>query len=183
MNTEKIQQLGHVVAGLIIMVHGFDSFESGDFKSAGSYLGVAILFILLAGWHKSVTQRFLQGDAAFFLLEAVIMFYSAWDYSTKGKTGLFYGMAVAGVIFVIFALISIKLSADMPKKRKSRRKKRRRSSYSGEDIFAEGMNRKDESVDVRSGDRDSEGSSDDGEERNSRHTSENPEIRRRRRSS
>ncbi|MDB5248457.1 MAG: hypothetical protein JWQ40_2851 [Segetibacter sp.] len=131
MNKEKLQQLGHLLAGLIVMIHGFDSFESGDYKPAAGYLGVAVLFMLLAGWHKSITQQFLQGDVAFFLLEAVIMFYAAWDYSNKGHTVMFFGMAIAGAVFVIFALVSILLNNDMPSRNKSRRKKRRRSSPSG----------------------------------------------------
>ncbi len=162
MNKEKMQQLGHVIAGLIIMVPGFDAFERGDFKSAAGYLGVAVLFMLLAGWHKSFTQQFLQGDAAFFLLEAAIMFYSAWDYNTKGKTVLFFGMGAAGVIFVFFSLFSIKSNSDMPKRRK-RRKKRRRSSPSG--LFSEGLEKREESGLNKSSDRRTGRGSEDSEAR------------------
>lgn len=128
MNKQKLQQLAHLAGGLIIMVHGFETFEEGDFKASAGYLGASIAIMVLAGWHKTIVQRFLQGDVAFFLLEAMIMVYSAWHYKTKGSEISFYIMATFAVLFFLFSIISISKNSDMP--RRSRRSKRKRKKSS-----------------------------------------------------
>lgn len=127
MNREKLQQLGHLVAGIIILVYGFDSFEAGDFASATYYLTLAIIFLIVAGTHKWITQKFVGADVAFNFLEAITIIYTGWHYKQKGHPVLFYSMAVAGALYFIFALINMFLPKER-KRRSSKRKKRRRRS-------------------------------------------------------
>ncbi|HEX8459799.1 MAG TPA: hypothetical protein VF623_00150 [Segetibacter sp.] len=128
---EKMLQLAHLTAGIITLIHGFDTFGTGDFKSAGGYLSLAVLFILVAGVNKWMSKQFLQANVAFFLLEAVTIIYSGWHYNTKGHKVFFYLMAAAGIVYFVLALLNINSAERTGKKRRS---KKRRSSSSSSNV-------------------------------------------------
>lgn len=128
MNKEKWQQLGHLIAGLIIIVHGFDTLERGDIFSAAAYFSLAIMFMIVAGAHKNIRRSFMQSDVAFFLLEAVTIFYSGWHYKQTGMPVLYYAMLTAGVSFMVFATFS--METDERPRRHSRRRRHRSSGQS-----------------------------------------------------
>ncbi len=121
MKKESLQKIGHLIAGLLTLVHGFEEFEAGSLGSAAGYFIFSIGFLVIAGAHKTMLKKFMQGDIAFFLLEAVIILYSGWHYKTKGQTFLYYSMAGSGFCYIIFALLSINLD-NHPRRRSSRRK-------------------------------------------------------------
>ncbi len=127
MNKEKWQQLAHTIAGIITLIYGFDTFEQGD--SAAAYLGLAVLFMIVAGIHKWIVKQFMQADAAFFLLEAVTIIYTAWHYKIKGHQYLYYAIALAGSAYFIFCIFSL-ITESKHGRRHSGRRKRRRSSVS-----------------------------------------------------
>jgi cellulose synthase/poly-beta-1,6-N-acetylglucosamine synthase-like glycosyltransferase len=127
MKREKLQQLAHLIAGILTLIYGFDAFEAGDFLYAACYLTLAILFLIVTGTHKWIARKLMKADAAFNLLEAVTIIYSAWHYKNKGHQILFYIMAIAGLAYLIFALLNL-LTEAPTKHRSSRKKKRRRSS-------------------------------------------------------
>lgn len=128
MNKEKLQQLAHLIAGLITIGYGLDIFEKGDLPRAATFLSSSILFMIIAGLHKSLSKKFMQGDVAFFLLEALAIFYCSYNYNVHGKTTLYYVMLMIGFSYVVFALLSINL-VDRPhnKQRFGKRKYKRRS--------------------------------------------------------
>lgn len=128
MRREKLQQLGHLSAGIITLIYGFDSFEGGDFSSATFYLAMAIAFLVVAGSHKWIAEKFLHADIAFYLAEAATIAYSGWRYKLKGHTYLFYTLSIASGIYLIFAVLS--LYAEAGTGRRSRRRKRRHHSSS-----------------------------------------------------
>lgn len=127
MKREKLQQLGHLIAGIITLVYGFDAFEAKEFSSAASYLTLAIIFLVVAGMHKWISVKFISSDVAFNLLEATTIIYSGWNYKMKGHPVLFYLMAIAGIFYIIFAIINL-FPKSAPRHRSSSRKKRKRSS-------------------------------------------------------
>ena len=127
MKREKLLQLGHLTAGIITLIYGFDTFEAADFSSAASYLSLAIIFTIVAGCHKWMTEKFMKADVAFFLLESATITYSGWHYKAKGHPYLFYIMSVAGTFYFIFAIFSL-VSKEKPKHRSYRKKRRRHSS-------------------------------------------------------
>lgn len=128
MNKEKLQQLAHLIAGLITISYGFDTFEKGDLLQAATFLSIAIIFMIVAGLHKSISKKLLQSDVAFFLLEALTIFYAGYNYKLNGKMWLYYGMAIAGVAYIIFALLSLNLEEQPNKKHRSRKSRRRSHS-------------------------------------------------------
>lgn len=136
MNNPKVNVLLHLIAGIIVLFHGFDSFESGDLHSASAYLGLAILYLLVAGLHKSITNRFLHADSAFYLLESITILYSGWHYKTLNHIYIFYFLSLAGGAFFILSLLSFN-NADKPRQRKKHKKRRKRSSIFNETNVSE----------------------------------------------
>lgn len=127
MTKEKLQQLAHLIAGLLTISYGFESFEKGDLIRAAIFLGSAIVFMLIAGLHKTLLKKFMQGDVAFFLLEALAIFYSGYHYKMIGKKYFYFLFLVIGILYILFAFFSMNLE-DRPNKRNSgRRSKRKRS--------------------------------------------------------
>jgi hypothetical protein len=127
MNKQRVNELAHVFAGLILLFHGFDAFEAGDFKSASGYLSLGLLYMVVAGLHKTISKKFVQGNAAFFLLESVTIVYSGWHYKTKGHPYLYYLMTAAGIMFFILSCHSF-ISEDKPRKKKHRKRRRQSST-------------------------------------------------------
>ena len=125
MNKEK-KGLLHLIAGLFVLYHGFDSFEIGDLKAASSYMSLAILFMLVAAMHKSIIRRFLLADTAFFLLEATTILYSGWHYKITNHNIISIIFFVAGIAFLILSMASVN-DADKPRKTHRRRKRRTKS--------------------------------------------------------
>lgn len=123
MKKNKIHQLLHLVAGIITLVYGFDTFEAGDFLSATYYLSLAIIFLIVAGSHTWISQKFLQADVAFYLVEGITIIYSGWLYKIKGHLFLFYIMSAAGGFYLIFSLIRF-FFEEKPKHRLKRGKRR-----------------------------------------------------------
>jgi hypothetical protein len=122
----RVRQLGHLIAGLLILAHGFASFEASDFKSAGGYIGVALLAFIVAGLYKRIERSFHNGDVAFYLLEAVTLSYSAFHYQEESKVFLSYFTGTAAVLFFIVAIVCLSIN-DEPKRKRSRRYRRKRS--------------------------------------------------------
>jgi len=85
----------------------------------------------VAGLYKSINRQFHQADVAFFLLEAVTIFYSGWDYNEKGHKALFYIMAIIAALYFLFAFACMIFYDTHHKKHasdKSHRRVRRTSS-------------------------------------------------------
>lgn len=127
MKREKLQQLTHLVAGIITLVYGFDAFESGQFLSASYYLALAIIFLIVAGSHKWIVQKFMKADIAFNLLEAIAILYCGNHYKEQGHQFLYYLMTIAGLVYVVFAVAGM-FQKERSRHRSSKRKKRKRSS-------------------------------------------------------
>ena len=127
MKKDKLQQLIHLVAGIIVLIYGFDSFEAGDFLSATVYLTMAIIFLIVSGTHKWIMQKFMKADVAFFLLESATILYSGWRYKLHGHLYLFYTMLAAATLYFVFAVASL-FAKDKPKRHSRKRKRRKRAS-------------------------------------------------------
>jgi hypothetical protein len=117
-----LAQITHLVSSVLILIHAFSSLEDGEIKAAVGYFCIAIFALLVAGLDRYIAKRFNQADVPFFLLEAVTLLYSAWDYRIEGNTTLFYTMAIFGSLYVILSFASLLLSDNHKKQHKSRRR-------------------------------------------------------------
>jgi len=122
MKKSKLRQLAHLLAGVLVLNHGLDAFEKSDLASAAVYLGISVFFLIIAGLHTVIISRFRRADQTLFLLESLALFYSAWQYTRQGNRPLFCFMAVAGIVFFVFAM---KSKNDRKKHHLGKRKKMR----------------------------------------------------------
>lgn len=127
MNKDRMSILLHLIAGLIVLFHGFDSLETSDLLAASAYMGFAILFIIVAGLHKSIYRLFFLADPAFYTLEALTILYSGWHYKTLHHPNIYYFHLLCGITLFIFAIVGI-YNADKPRKKRRKKSGRRRSS-------------------------------------------------------
>lgn len=127
MKKEKWQQILHMVAGILVIVFGFHSFESRNFSSAAYYLTLAIIFLIVAGAHPWVIDKCRNADVAFNLLESVTLIYSGFLYKDRGDQILFYLITLAGCFFTASAIHNF-FSRSHFKYKSPRRKKRNRHS-------------------------------------------------------
>ncbi len=125
MKNKKLKGFLHSIAGLFVLYHGFESFEKGKLLPAFAYIGFAIICILVAAMHKSITRRFLQADTAFYLLEALTILYSAWHYKWLNNNPAYYIFGITGIAFLVFTIMSINTGDSRSSSSKSRRKRRR----------------------------------------------------------
>lgn len=124
MNKENIKGLMHIAGGLLVLYRGFEKFENGKLLPAALFMTFAIICILVAAIHKSITRRFVQADTAFFLLESLTLLYSAWHFKSLEQNILYFIYGILGITFLIFSLLSIN---DAEKPRSKRRRKHRKT--------------------------------------------------------
>jgi len=46
MGNKKLKQLSHLLASVLILMHGFSAIEEGNFKSSAGYFGIAIIALI-----------------------------------------------------------------------------------------------------------------------------------------
>lgn len=127
MNKEKLQQLAHLVAGIILLLQGFNWFEEGISLSVSMYLLVAAMVLLIAGMHKWVQRKFSSGEAAFFLCEAAAFGYAAVNNHEDGYQALWIIFLILAIIYTAIAVatFSVWQRQGHGHHRKSRRRRRR----------------------------------------------------------
>jgi apolipoprotein N-acyltransferase len=125
MKIEKVREIGHLVAGILVLKQGFVGLDTGNYKAAILYLGLGLLFMVFAGMQKTMNANFYHADTSFFFLESFTIFYTGWMDKSKDTMGFYYFMLVAAAIFFIAGLLSFYFSKG--KKKRSGRKRRRRS--------------------------------------------------------
>lgn len=127
MKNEKLQQLAHLISGIIMLAYGFEAFELGNFLLATFFLTSAIGFLIAAGAHKWIAEKFIRGDAAINLLEAVTIIYAASRLRDKDHLLIYYSVTTIGIIYLTLAIANI-FPAEPGRKSSKRKKRRRRSS-------------------------------------------------------
>lgn len=126
MKKDKLLQLFHLIAGLIILSHGFELFEDADTSSTSIYLSLGASFLLIAGLHKWLNKSFQQADVAFFLIESVALAYSAWHYYEIENVILPYLLGFAALVYLIIALYVFIYHSDKVKRPSGRKRKRKK---------------------------------------------------------
>jgi uncharacterized membrane protein HdeD (DUF308 family) len=107
MKKRQFKQAGHLLAGVLILVHGIAAFRQRDFEAAVVYLVIAILVLAIAVSHRYMNQRFRRVDVAFFLLEAATLIFSAWEYRAEKGYILSYLMFAVGIGYAIWACLTL----------------------------------------------------------------------------
>ncbi|MCW3081325.1 hypothetical protein [Segetibacter sp.] len=129
MKKEKLQQLAHLIAGIITLAYGFDAFELGDFASATYFLALAIVFLIVAGAHKWIAEKFIRGDVAINLLESVTIIYAAASFRDKAHPFLYYTVTAIGISYFILAIANLFALVEPVRKSYKGKKRRKASSH------------------------------------------------------
>ncbi|TXF74877.1 hypothetical protein [Chryseobacterium sp.] len=84
---EKLKKVTHILAGVVILTHAFEKYESGHDSSI--YFAIAgIVFLSIAIFHQPLKLKFPWIDTSFFAIEAILSLLIAYDYFHMGKAGL-----------------------------------------------------------------------------------------------
>lgn len=94
---EKKRRIAHIIAGLTILLHGYERWSHGH--GTGYFFFVAgIIFLLIARWHHQLLHRWPYIDSLFFLIESSLSFLIAWEYFSAGKKLLPAIYAIAALL-------------------------------------------------------------------------------------
>lgn len=101
-NTGKKKRIAHIIAAVIILVHGYEKFDSGH----GSYLLFAIagcIFLAIAILHTVIEKKSPWIDGVFFIIEGILSIIVAIDFFHTGKKGLPVCYLLLGIFQFIIA--------------------------------------------------------------------------------
>lgn len=114
-NREKRKQFAHVGAGIVILIHAYEKYESGH----GSYLlfGIAgLVFLLIAALHHKIEEKLPWVDGVFFVIEGILSLIVAYEFFHVGKKALPITYVLLGLFQFTMALRKGKKGIDAHKK-------------------------------------------------------------------
>lgn len=86
-NRDKRKRFAHIGAGIVILIHSYEKYESGH----GSYIlfGIAgLIFLTIALLHPIIEEKAPWVDGVFFVIEGILSIIVALDYFHLGKKAL-----------------------------------------------------------------------------------------------
>lgn len=106
-NREKRARFAHIIAGIVILIHSYEKFDSGHdsyilFGIAGS------VFISIAYFHSKLEKKFPRVDGVFFIIEGILSFVISYEFFHAGKKSLPVVYLVLGIFQIILAFIKSK---------------------------------------------------------------------------
>lgn len=100
---EKVRRIGHYIAGVTLLLHAYGHYDKGE--NFWVHLIAGIVFLSIAVFHHSLSKKFKWIDGVFYLIEAIAIFYTAYEYFHHDKKALPYVYLVAGFGYVIGAVL------------------------------------------------------------------------------
>lgn len=106
---QRLQQAGHVFAGLIILLKS--SAVSEHHPVLGAMLvALGLVFVVVAIFHHHAEEILkLQGERILFLLEAAALSVVAYEMVAEHKRYLQYAYAFAALVYVLVAIFFTRL--------------------------------------------------------------------------
>ncbi len=86
-NKNKRKTFAHIGAGIVILIHSYERYESG----LGSYILFAIaglIFLTIAFLHPIIEKKVPWLDGLFFIIEGILSIIVAIDFFHAGKKAL-----------------------------------------------------------------------------------------------
>jgi hypothetical protein len=102
--SEKKEKLGHIIAGIIILVHAYEKFDEHE-ASYFFFLIAGVIFLSVAIFHHRLIHRFLYIDGVFFIIEAILYAIIAADYFHAGKKALPWCYVLVTILYCVAAVI------------------------------------------------------------------------------
>lgn len=94
---EKLGKFPHLLAGFLILVHGYERFESGHSTYIIFFI-CGLLFLAVALFHHTLTTKYPFVDVVFFFVEGILCFIISYEYFEQGKKGIPFAYALAGLL-------------------------------------------------------------------------------------
>ena len=98
---ERLQTFGHIIAGVVVLLHGATEFEEYQVAFGIFYILFGIAFISLALMHRRLEHRFPDISTYFFFIEGLILFLTAFKYIHEHKQYLQYAYFLSGIIYFV----------------------------------------------------------------------------------
>ena len=86
-NRNKRKRFAHIGAGVVILIHSYEKFESGH-DSYKLFALAGLVFLSIAFFHPVIEKKAPWVDGVFFLIEAVLSIIIAIDFFHLGKRAL-----------------------------------------------------------------------------------------------
>ncbi len=86
-NTEKKKRFAHIGAGVVILIHAYEKYDSGH-ESYKLFALAGIVFLAIAFFHPTLERKAPWVDGIFFLIEGFLSLIVAFDFFHLGKKGL-----------------------------------------------------------------------------------------------
>jgi hypothetical protein len=93
---EKIKKAAHILAGVLILFHSYERYETGH-KSYIYFLIAGLIFLSIAIFHHTLKSKYPWIDSCFYFIEATLSLIIAYDYFHVGKKGLPFAYLFAGL--------------------------------------------------------------------------------------
>ena len=101
---EKRKKWAHIIAGVVILLHGYEKLEKEE-SSYWIFFLFGIIFIMLAVFHKQLAQKIRWVDVIFYGIEALMLAVIAYDYWHHGKKGLPLAYSAAAIGYIVVAIV------------------------------------------------------------------------------
>ena len=86
-NRDKRKQFAHIGAGLVILIHAYEKYESGH-DSYKLFALAGIIFLAVAFLHPVLEKKAPWLDGVFFVIEGILSIIVAIDFFHMGKKAL-----------------------------------------------------------------------------------------------
>lgn len=104
---EKLAKLSHILAALILVVHGYEKYEEAHLRASILFIACGLIFLCVALFHHQLQRKIRSVDAIFAFLEglaALILVAEYWgnkhylQFAYLIGAGIYIGRSV--VLFV-----------------------------------------------------------------------------------
>lgn len=102
--SKKLRKYSHLLAAFIIFLKGYDKMDQGD-SGFWVFYSLVFIFLIIVIFHGFLAKRIKWIDAILYGLEAIIIFYIAYGYFSKGKTALPLLYVLAGLLYIVAAVV------------------------------------------------------------------------------
>ncbi len=86
-NRDKRKRYAHIGAGVVILIHSYEKYESGH-ESYLLFLFAGIIFLTIALLHPIIEKKAPWVDGVFFIIEGILSIIVALDFFHLGKKAL-----------------------------------------------------------------------------------------------
>lgn len=102
-NSDKRKRFAHIGAGIVILIHAYEKYESGH-NSYKLFALAGIVFLSIAFFHPIIEKKIPWVDGLFFIIEGILSIIVAVDYFHLGKKALPITYVLLGIFqfFIAF---------------------------------------------------------------------------------